>query len=170
MAIQMILCVETNKRADTDTIYINETIHRWYKLDNKVKISIINMNTKTRYDSKDVIREIAQKKKDYVLGESKVIYCIDTDQYEKNPEHNRQLIEISQYCDAKDYDLVWFCHDVEEVFLGRRVADSQKIKEAATFRRKKKIEEIPADKLSCDERRVCVSNILNILDKYLIRK
>ena len=43
MAIQMILCVETKKSADTDSIYILDTVNRWYKVDNKVKISKINM-------------------------------------------------------------------------------------------------------------------------------
>lgn len=61
MAIQMIFCVETSKSADTDSIYILDTINRWYKVDNKLKISKINMNTKSRYNSKDVVREIAQK-------------------------------------------------------------------------------------------------------------
>lgn len=170
MALQMILCVETKKSADTDSIYILDTINHWYRIDGKIKISKINMNTKTRYNAKGVIREIAQKEKAFTLGDSRVIYFIDTDQYEKNPEHARELNEISRYCSDHGFDLVWFCHDVEEVFLGHKVSDSQKVQEAFTFRRKKKIEEVQAGKLSCDTKRACVSNILNILDKYLERK
>lgn len=52
MAIQLILCVETKKSADTDSIYILDTINHWYQIDNKTKISKINMNTKTKYQSK----------------------------------------------------------------------------------------------------------------------
>lgn len=170
MAIQMILCVETKKSADTDSIYILDTISRWYKIDNKIKISKINMNTKSRYNSKDVMREIAQKKRAYTHGETRVIYFIDTDQYEKNPDHARELDEISRYCKDNEYDLVWFCHDVEEVFLGHKVSDSQKVQEATAFRRKKKIEEMQIEKLMCNTKRAYVSNILNILDKYLERK
>lgn len=170
MAIQMILCVETKKAADTDSIYILDTIHHWYKVDEKIKISKINMNTKSRYNAKGVMREIAQKKKMFALGDTRVIYFIDTDQYEKNPEHARELNEISRYCKDHDYDLVWFCHDVEEVFWGHKVSDSQKVQEAVAFRRKKRIEEMQIEKLSCDKKRACVSNILNILDKYLDRK
>ena len=96
MAIQMILCVETKKSADTDSIYILDTISRWYKVDNKVKISKINMNSKSRYNSKDVVREIAKKEKEFVLGDTHVIYFIDTDQYERNPEHEREWKEISR--------------------------------------------------------------------------
>ncbi len=170
MAIQMILCVETKKSADTDSIYILDTINRWYKVDNKVKISKINMNSKSRYNSKDVVREIAKKKKEFVLGDTHVIYFIDTDQYDRNPEHERELKEITRYCEDNGINLVWFCHDVEEVFLGHKVSDSQKVQEATTFRRKRKIEEIQIEKLSCNTKRACVSNIMNILDKYLARK
>lgn len=170
MAIQMILCVETKKSADTDSIYILDTINRWYKVDNKVKISKINMNSKSRYNSKDVVREIAKKKKEFVLGDTHVIYFIDTDQYDRNPEHERELKEITRYCEDNGINLVWFCHDVEEVFLGHKVSDSQKVQEATTFRRKRKIEEIQIEKLSCNTQRACGSNIMNILDKYLARK
>lgn len=170
MAVQMILCVETNKRADTDSIYIMETIRYWYDLNNQVKISKIFMNTKSRYNSKDVLKEIDEKSKAFTIGETKVIYCIDTDQYEKNIEHEKEFNSISRYCEEKGYDLIWFCHDVEEVFLGKKIPDSQKVNEAAMFRRKKKIEEIHPDKLSCNEKRACVSNIMRVLDKYLSRK
>ena len=29
--------------------------------------------------------------------------------------------------------MVWFCHDVEEVFIGYKVSDSDKTKKAAEF-------------------------------------
>ncbi len=170
MAIQMILCVETNKKADTDSIYITDTIKRWYVVNNQVKLSKVYMNTKSRYNSKDVIKEIDKMTNAFSIGETKVIYCIDTDHFEKNADHAKELESIDQYCKRKNYDLVWFCHDVEEVFLGQRVSDSQKVQEAAVFRRKNKIEGIPAEKLSCSEKRTCTSNILNVIDKYLVRK
>lgn len=107
MAIQMILCVETKKAADTDSFYILDTIYHYYKVDRKIKISKINMNTKSRYNSKGVIREIAQKKRAFELGDTRVVYFIDTDQYEKNPDHARELDEISRYCNDHGFDLVW---------------------------------------------------------------
>lgn len=106
MAIQMIICVETKKSADTDSIYILDTINRWYKVDNKVKISKINMNSKSRYNSKDVVREVTKRKKEFVLGDTHIIYFIDTDQYDRNPEHERELKEISRYCEDNGFDLV----------------------------------------------------------------
>ena len=99
------------------------------------------MNTKSRDDSKDVRREINKKSKEFITGKTSVIYCIDTDQYEKNADHAKELDNISKYCEENHYDLIWFCHDVEEVFLGKKISDSQKVQEAAMFRRKSKIEE-----------------------------
>lgn len=170
MPIQMIFCVETNKRADTDGIYITDTINRWYELNNRVKISKIYMNSKSKYQSKDVLREIDKKSKMFTIGETKVIYCVDTDQFEKNIEQEKEFTSIIQYCEKNNYDLIWFCHDVEEVFWGKRISDSQKVQEAKIFRLRKKIEEIPCEKLSCNAKQAGVSNIMNILDKYLARK
>lgn len=170
MAVQMIFCVETNKRADTDSIYILETIRYLYVVNNQVKISKVYMGSKSKYRAKDVLREIDKKKKAFTIGETRVIYCIDTDAYEKSAEHDRQLHDISQFCDEKGYDLIWFCHDVEDVFLGGRISDSEKVQEAGAFRRKRKIEAIQLDRLSGSVKKVHTSNILRILDKYLSRK
>ncbi len=52
MAIQLIFCVETNKRADTDSIYLSETINHLYLVNNKTKISKVYLNTKTRYKAR----------------------------------------------------------------------------------------------------------------------
>ena len=95
MAIQMIFCVETNRKAEADSIYITETIRYWYELNNQTKISKIYMNTKSKYNSKDVLKEINKKSRDYTFGETRVIYCIDTDQYEKNIEHAKEFENIN---------------------------------------------------------------------------
>ena len=170
MAIQMIFCVETNKRADTDSIYISETINHLYVVNNQIKISKVYMNTKSKYKSKDVLRDIDKKTKAFTIGETKVIYCIDTDEYESNIEHEKEFNNISQFCLEKGYELIWFCHDVEDVFMGKKIPDSQKVQEAGAFRRKRKIEEIHIDQLSSNVKRAHTSNILHILDKYLSRK
>lgn len=170
MAIQMIFCVETNKRADTDSIYITETIDYFYKINNQIKINKVYMGTKSKYNSKDVLREIDKKTKAFTIGETRVIYCIDTDEYEKDKEHEKELNNISQYCEKNGHELIWFCHDVEDVYIGKRISDSEKVQKAGAFRRKRKIEEIHLKKLSGNDIRAHTSNILNILDKYLPRK
>lgn len=170
MAIQMIFCLETNKRAGTDYIYIKEILDNWYQLSNQVKLTPIYMGTKTKYQSKDILREISQKKRDYIQGETKVIYCIDTDEYEKSFEHKNAFQKIRQFCKKNQSELIWFCHDVEEVFIGERVSDSQKVQKAGEFRSKKKIGKLSQERLSEAELKPCASNILRVLDQYLERK
>lgn len=171
MAIQMILCLETNKKANTDYIYIKETIDFLYQKNNQIKISPLYMSTKTKYKSGDIIREIAKKKKGFAaIGQTKVIYCIDTDEFEKNVEHANAFQDIRQYCEAEGYELIWFCHDVEEVFQGKKNSDSQKVREAGAFRNKKMIMEIPPERLKEKVVKPHTSNIVNILDQYLKRK
>ena len=77
---------------------------------------------------------------------------------------------VSQFCKDNDYDLIWFCHDVEDVFLGKRISDSEKVAQAAAFRRKKGIQGIALDKLSSAALKNHCSNIMQVLDKYLDRK
>ena len=170
MAIQLIFCVETNKKADTDSIYISELVNYFYELNNQIKINKVYMGTKSKYNSKEVLKEIEKKTKAFVLGETKVIYCIDTDEYEKCIEHQTELNIIKQYCKENGYDMIWFCHDVEEVFLNKKISDSQKVQEAGAFRRKKGIQEIRLDYLTSSVMRVHTSNIMQVLDKYLARK
>ena len=170
MAIQMILCVETNKRADTDYIYISETIRHLYKKDKRITINKVYMGSKTKYKSKEVLRNIKQLTKDFTIGETKVIYCIDTDAYETNIEHKKAFDDISRFCEENGYELIWFCHDIEDVYIGKKVSDSRKVPEAGEFRRKNKIEEMDLEQLSGNIERVHTSNILCILDKYLSRK
>lgn len=170
MAIQLILCVETDKRADTDSGYIYETIQYVYNVDNKTKLSKICMGGKMKYNSDEVRKEISNKRDMYLLGKSVVIYCIDTDQYEKNQEHNSDLNKIEKYCKDNGYELIWFCHDVEEVFLGKKISDSIKKDEVNRFKRNKKIKTIDLKMLCENNKRVHASNMLNILDKYLQRK
>ncbi len=170
MAIQLILCVETNKKADTDSKYIFETIRYYYNVDNSVKLSKIYMGTKTKYNSKEVLKQIKQKKSMFSHGSSMVIYCIDTDQYEKNPNHKKEYDEIQKYCEHENYEMVWFCHDVEEVFIGYKVSDSDKTKKAAEFVKKNIVKNFNYKKLSSDKLIKNTSNMLLVFDKYLQRK
>lgn len=94
MAIQIILCLETNKRANTDYIYIKEILNYFYQKSNQIKISPVYMGTKTKYQSTDILKEIKRKTKDFTIGKTKVIYCIDTDEYEKNTEHANEFRAI----------------------------------------------------------------------------
>jgi len=169
MGLQLIFCVETNKQADTDWVYIMEAVRFRYKLPPQISLNKIYMETKSRYDSRKVLGEIDKRTKCF-NGETKVIYCIDTDAYESNFEQKKEFEAIKQFCEKYKYDLIWFCHDVEEVFLGRRVENSQKKKEAGAFRSSRGIERVRVEKLSAPEVRNKCSNVLKVLDGYLEKK
>lgn len=128
------------------------------------------MNTKSKYNAKEVLKEIENKTRAFMIGHTTVIYCIDTDDFDKNYEREQEFKAISTFCKERSYELIWFCRDVEEVFWGKKLSDSQKVKEAAIFRRKGLIAEIQSEYLRCDTRRKRTSNMLNVLDKYLSRR
>lgn len=169
MGLQLIFCVETNKQADTDWVYIMEAIRFRYNLPSQINLNKIYMETKSKYDSRKVLGEIEKRTKCY-KGETKVIYCIDTDAYESNYEQKQEFEKVKRFCEKNGYDLIWFCHDVEEVFLGKQVENSQKVKAAAMFRSSKGIEHVQMQKLSATDVRSKCSNVLSVLDKYLERK
>lgn len=170
MAKQLIFCLETNKRANTDYIYIKEAIDFLYRENRQIKISPVYMGTKTKYCSKDVLKEIDQKTKMFIHGETKVIYFVDTDAFEKSSEHANAFQNIQKFCEANHYDLIWFCHDVEEVFWGRKIPDDLKVREAGTYRVKREIEKASLKKLAGESMQKNTSNLLCVLDKYLDRK
>lgn len=170
MALQLIICVESEKRAGTDNIYVKETLDRFYKIEAAVNINYINMEGKSNYKAKDVTRKINQFVGDFKLGTSVVIICIDTDQIEKSADHIREFHEISSYANDKGYELVWFCHDVEEVYTRKTIVKDAKKKRAIDFKKRKEIENVNEKSLSSKSKSKCTSNILTVFDKYLERK
>lgn len=169
MGVQLIFCVETNKQADTDWVYIMEAIRFRYNLPPQISINKIYMETKSKYNSRKVLGEIEKRTKCY-KGKTKVIYCVDTDAYESNYGQKKEFDDIKSFCEKNNYDLIWFCHDVEEVFLGKQVEKSKKVKEASAFRSGRGIEHVQEEKLSATEIRNKCSNLLRVLDKYLERR
>lgn len=169
MGKQLLFCVETDKTARTDVIYIKETIKRFYgSVPNTIKIDFICMGSKNKYKTRGIASQIKEKTKMYTtLGETTVIYCIDTDGFEKDAVQKKDFEEISKYCDEHNYRLIWFCHDVEEVFLGQTVDKSDKKKLAIEFQIKKKIDNIEKRNLSSKKLIKHKSNILMVLDELL---
>lgn len=170
MAMQLIICVEADKRSGTDNIYIKETLDRFYNIGFDVNINYINMGGKSKYKAKDVTRKINQYKRDFKLGETVVIICVDTDQFEKDINHKREFDDVSLYAAQEGYDLVWFCHDVEEVYIGKSIVKDAKKNRAIEFKKKKEIEAIDEKKIASNRIYNCTSNILAVFDKYLGRK
>lgn len=168
MSKQILFCVETNSKAETDLVYIRETISNFYDLGNNIRIRFIFFEGKGNYRKKDILRNIADQTKRYkAIGSTHVIYCIDTDRYDADPVHMRELDAIKQYCEQQGYDFIWFCRDVEDVFWGNQVHSDEKTKMAIKFRSSRQILKIEDKKLRCEDYARYKSNILLVLDKYL---
>lgn len=171
MGIQLLFCVETNKRANTDYIYIKDTIDKYFILNNEVKLTPVYMTSKMKFNSKDVIDTIQRKTKDYAnLGSTVVIYCVDMDDYDSNPDHLREFKQISEYCSRNGYEFAWFCHDIEDVYLGKRISDNLKVTEAGKFRKGRRIDAVDINRLQENTYKCHASNIVTILKKYLDAK
>ena len=169
MSKQILLCVETNKQADTDSVYISCTISHYYEESRKISRKIIHLGTKTKYCDRKIQKEISMYTKGFP-GETYVIYCIDTDEYTVKPEDKKLLEEIKEYCSQKEYDLILFNKDVEDVFWGEQCQNTEKVKKARQFRMKNMIESVHESSLSSTIISRHQSNILHVLDKHLVRK
>ncbi|XME02225.1 hypothetical protein QYZ88_016355 [Lachnospiraceae bacterium C1.1] len=73
MSKQILLCVETNKHARTDYLYISSLIKRLYIDDKKIIYKPIFLDSKTKYNAKDKEKEIKEKIRAF-NGETKVIF------------------------------------------------------------------------------------------------
>lgn len=177
MGVQLIFVVETNKNCNSDWIYIKDTIEHFYIYERtRVKLSVVYMDGRGNYNSKKKEKEIKKLISQYSAtsrnNQSKVLYCFDCDEYNNNPDDSKFLKDAKKYCEDKEYDFIWFCKDVEQVYIGKKVDDSQKKKEAAKFKAKKLITNVGSNRLSAVNYRINTSNIMSVLDQYqgLMRK
>lgn len=161
----IIFCVETNKQANTDWVYIKETLKRFYSSYN-VKFDRIYMEAKNKYKSKKVLDEISSWKKVY-KDDLVVVYCIDTDKYESDATHKKEFDDISKFCEEKGYELVWFCHDIEEVYLGNSVNNSVKKIESIRFSKSRGIDNISEARLCGDYMKAGFSNLMRVLNRII---
>ena len=166
----LILCVETNKKANTDFVYIDRTIREYYIIDNEVKLQYEYLNSKRRYNSGKILKKINDTKK--LVGKDNVfvVYFIDLDDYDISKEDSKLNDEIRKYCLKNNYEFVWFCKNVEEVFLGKSIPDSDKVKESKKFNRNRSLGFATEVKLRSSKFSRYTSNVLSVLDRLLIRK
>lgn len=172
MGLQLIICVETNKKCNSDFIYIRSTINRFYDVDNaNIRITPVYLDGKGKYASGKVKKEVASFKNQYKAAaknnSSIVIYCFDCDNYDTKTEDLRFLNEARKYCDENGFRFVWFCKDIEDVYLGKQISDNQKKKEAAGFAVKKGIKSIERSSLMEKAFKIHCSNLCLVLDEYL---
>ena len=130
------------------------------------------MNGKGNYRNKDkeISTAVSQYKAASEKNQSQVIFCFDCDDYDSKQEDAAFIKGAKNYCDAQGYDFIWFCKDIERVYLGRKVNDNQKQKESAIFKAKELINAVDKRRLCVDTYRINTSNINNVLKKYLFYK
>ena len=123
------------------------------------------------YSKPKVVKRLAKLKSDYKVtspnNESKVIMCFDCDDYDRKQEDKEFLSDAKTFCQDNGYDFVWFCREIESVYLGRTVPDNQKHKEALNFTKMNLIRDIELRNLKVSEYQDKRSNLCCVLDSYL---
>ena len=85
MGMQLIFVLETNKKCKSDWIYIKDTIEYFYNIDaNNIKFTQVYMDGKGNFKNKqkEINKNIDQYAKGASNGNSKVIRCLDSDDYD----------------------------------------------------------------------------------------
>ena len=162
------ICVESKKKAKTDAIYVDKALKYFYNIGSDVKILYVYLNGKGNYNRQSVLKEIIRNKKQSSADKQVVVYVIDTDNLQDS-NVVKENAAITNFCHNKNFDLVWMCENVEEVFLNKRVADKQKVSAAKCFGLKKGLDKASTSSLSATQITNKNSNLLLIFDQYLER-
>ena len=175
MGTQLIICVETNKKCQSDYLYIKSAIDYFYDMNRTdIRLSPVYMNGKGNYSSKKIKKRIDELSKLYkatsINNSSIVICCVDCDDYKTKPEEAIFLENVKSFCNENGYHFVWFCKDIEMVFLGDSIPDSKKKSSANMFKSKQMISQIRIQNLRASEFQDKRSNLCNVLDTYLKEK
>ena len=170
MSIQLIFCVETNKKTNSDWYYLNTIIHQFYRIDSNVKLSVVYMDGKNKYKQNSVVSKINRYCNMYMGKNTHIIYCFDTDDINNSAKSLSFMSEVEDYCLKNMYDFVWFNRDIESVILGRSVSNSEKVACAIDYVRKKSYVNLNTRKLEKENKCNDGSNLFKVLDKYLVRK
>lgn len=173
MAQQLIFVLETNRKCNSDWLYIKEAIEHFYSIEN-VKLSPVYLDGKTKYTRKEkTIRDLAsrfQKAESTRKNVTHTLFCFDTDSIFTKTEDRNFFEKAQKYCKEHDYEMVWFCTDIETVFSGNPVDQNNKKREAVSFKAHQKIHQVSPEILSRDHIQYRSSNLLSVLDHYLRRK
>lgn len=175
MGLQLIICVEANKKSKSDWIYIKETLEHYFLIDNvNFKLSPIFLGSKTRFNDDSILHNIRNLTNQFsstsAENSTKVIFAVDVDNIDTSSEDNQRWKSINSFCDENKYELVWFYKDIELVYLKQKVSDNEKKKFAEMFKRKGLINSVKKCDLNCLTFKNNTSNIINILSKYLKAK
>ena len=171
MGMQVIICVEASKESKSDTIYIRNTIRKFYKIGQAdVRFTYVCMGGKGNYSTKKIDKEIRDYVKQYKVGnpkgESVLIMCFDCGDYDTEHDDAKFLEDAKDFCRNNGYRFVWFCKDIEQVYLGESVPKKQKKESAERFAKSNGIAGVDISILKLDDQyRKGKSNLCTVLDK-----
>lgn len=178
--LQLIFVVETSSDDKTDNIYLRLILDYFFTSVSKeygceVNIKTIFLNGKQHYRDKKILNNIANQTRmfaSYNEGAiTKTIYLIDTDSINKTYEIGSYFHNVQQFCLEHGFELVWFCKNAENVFLGKEVDQIDNKTEAAkSFAKNNEIKRIDRNYLCKTEIEYKCSNILIVIGKYLKEK
>lgn len=168
-SIQLIFCVECCSSSKTDSDYIRKLLKLFYSIDQYFKDSYVYLNGKDSYCKLRIAKLIADKKKKW-SGDTIVIYCIDTDTL--HIENDSTLNAIKAFCESRDYKLILFVKEIENVVWNRKVRNNEKTDLSIQFVKTQH------SNISIDPKRLSIevphlfgeSNFMTIIDAYLNRK
>ena len=173
--LAIFLVESKSKEHDSDYKYIKSMIDRYYDVRNKISLKTIYMNGKTNYMfQKKAIKDLVKEYSYFPQNDGKyeVFLCIDIDDM-KSAHNSNETVQlnkkIEKYSKKENYHIIWFCRDVEEVFLGKQINDKQKIQEAKKFLKNHLINNINDNKLlgkDINDLKIGQSNIKTVFDKY----
>ena len=170
----LIFCIESTDKNPNDKYYIDALIKNFYIIGEN-KISFIGLGGKYRYNNPKIPKEISRLKKatsDISKLEVKVIYCLDKDASSSDPQDRDFINQVTEYCMDNGYDIIWFVRTIEEVMNGKTASQREKHSSAVDFVKKKKATQLNTSNLNCSNNVNAKkkSNILTVIDKYLVRK
>lgn len=171
---QLIFVFETSEEDKSDSIYVNAFLDKYFELDSNI-INNIFLKGKQNYNNKVVKRRINNLKKMALSTQNivtEVIYFIDLDSCgDINKDKGTYLGNLIEYIAANGYELVWFCKDIEEVFLNKTVnKKDNKTALAKDFVKTSGIEKLSLNRFSHNKFERYYSNIYNVLSAYLRTK
>lgn len=164
----IVICVECSKQFPTDSIYIDKILKHIYNLD-ETKINFIFLGGKGNFNDNKIIKNI-NKYLSYKNINTKIIFCLDTDNITTSPEDIKLNKAIELYCNSKNYKLVWFCRNIEEVIINKIIQKNKKVYEAKKFQNTSTITSELMSRLMHEDINIKKSNFLCVFDKELIRK
>ena len=126
------------------------------------------METKTKYNDSGIIKKI--NKKISKFDKYEIIYCLDTDKIVARYEDIKLNEEINKYCLENNIKIVWFCENIEDVFLHQHISDSDKVRMAKKFSRENQLGKSTKESLSRKTLTSKTSNLLLIFDEILEQK